>query len=351
MAKAHPVGVKVHVRQAGRAIEVETGATILESALTQGIDYPHGCQSGNCGACKSRLLSGDVELADHSEYALTDEEREQGLILACRAMPWEDCEVAWLELDETVQHPQRKLICRVAGLERATHDIRIVRLRIESGGPFTFSAGQYAAVTFGNLPSRDYSMANRPDQEILEFHVRAMDGGSVSHFVTKQLALGDEVRVEGPLGLAYLREQHTGPILAVAGGSGLAPVKSIVETALEKGMAQPITMYFGVRNERDLYLEDHFTALAAKHRNLRFTPVLSEPSGPTERRTGYLADAIAADCGDLDGCKVYLAGPPVMVDTVSDACVRLGVRSEDLHADPFYAAHELQANVAKVAKA
>lgn len=332
---------QVRIRQGGREIAVEAGQTILDAALGAGVDYPFGCQSGNCGACKSRLLAGDVLLAPYSEFALTDEERAQGLILACRAEPQMDCQVAWLELEETVQHPLRQLDCRVVGLEQATHDIRIVRLAVAAGGPFTFSAGQYAAVTFAGLPARDFSMANRPDDPAIELHVRAMEGGAVSHYVNRELKVGDPVRVEGPMGLAWLREAHTGPILAAAGGSGLAPIKAIVEQALAKGMAQPITLYFGVRAERDLYFADRFAALAEKHANFTFIPVLSEPDGPTGRRTGNLSEAIAHDLSNLDGWKCYLAGPPVMVETVSDVCRALGMRSEDLHADPFYSAHEL----------
>jgi CDP-4-dehydro-6-deoxyglucose reductase/ferredoxin-NAD(P)+ reductase (naphthalene dioxygenase ferredoxin-specific) len=337
------VSYRITVRQAGRTIEVETGETILRSALAAGIDYPYGCQSGNCGACKSRLHDGEVELSPYSEYALSDQEREQGLILACRAVPWSDCEVAWLELDETVQHPLRRLDCTVASLEQATHDITLMRLKVEFGGPYTFSAGQYASVSFAGQPPRDYSMASRPDEAELEFHVRAMEGGSVSHYVRNRLKVGDRVKVEGPMGLAYLRELHTGPILAVAGGSGLAPMKSIVETALARGMAQPIHLYFGVRAERDVYLEEHFRALAERHANLAFTVVLSEPEGAGERRTGFLHEAIAEDFDDLDGAKVYLAGPPVMVDAASGVARARGVRKEDLHADPFYSAHELEA--------
>lgn len=331
----------VWIRQADQTITVADGETILEAALGQGIDYPFGCQSGNCGACKSRLLKGEVELNPYSEYALTDEERRAGLILGCQAVPQADVEVAWLELEETLQHPRRTLDCRVTALEQATHDIRIIRLAVEDGGPYAFSAGQYASVIFPGQQARDYSMANAPDDETLEFHIRVMEGGSVSHFVNGELKEGDAVRVEGPLGLAFLRESHTGPILAVAGGSGLAPIKSIVETALAKNMAQPITFYFGVRDERDLYMEGHFDALAAKHANFTFIPVLSEPSGASERRTGFLADAVATDIQDMDGFKTYLAGPPIMVDTTSKICEARGLRSEDLHADPFYSAHEL----------
>jgi CDP-4-dehydro-6-deoxyglucose reductase/ferredoxin-NAD(P)+ reductase (naphthalene dioxygenase ferredoxin-specific) len=327
---------QVRIRQVDGPVTVEPGQTILEAALALGVAYPHGCRSGNCGACKSRLHAGEIELAPYSDYALTAAERAAGLILACRATPWSDAEVAWLDSDDLVVHPQRRLVCRVAGLEQATHDIRIVRLDIESGGPFTFSAGQFARVGFAGLPPRDYSMANRPDQPGLEFHIRQLGGGTASVYAATRLKLGDRVTVEGPFGTSYLRERHTGPILAIAGGSGLAPIKSIVETALARGMAQPIRLYFGVRDERDLYAEAALTALAARHPNFRFIPVLSTPSGPTARRTGFVHHAVAAELGDPDGLKAYLAGPPPMVEAASALLAARGVRREDLHADAFY---------------
>ncbi len=330
------MGFKVVVRQFTEPLAVETGATILQSAIEQGLDYPHGCQSGNCGACKSRLHGGEVEMSPYSEFALSEEERAAGLILACRAVPWSNCEVAYLEPDEVVAHPQRDLTCRVVENQKVTHDIRRLRLAIEAGGPFDFTAGQYAMVTFEGLPVRDFSMASLPGGNLLEFHIRLVAGGTVSPFVLQGLKTGDKVRVQGPQGNSFLRESHGGPIIALAGGSGLAPIKSIVEQALRKGAKQPIHLYFGVRDERDLYLEDHFEALAAANQNLRFLPVLSEPGGPTGRRTGFLADVLRAEHSDLDGCKAYLAGPPVMVESCVTTLKALGVRDEDCHADAFY---------------
>ena len=333
----------VTIRQHAESIAVEPGQTILEAALTQGVPYPHGCRSGNCGACKSVLEAGEVDLAPYSEYALTDEERAQGLILACRATPWSDAGVAWLGTDEVVSHPLRHLTCRVVELEDLTHDIKRVGLEIVSGAPFDFSAGQYAALRVARLPARDFSMANRPDEPMLGFHVRHMTGGAASRYIVRSLRPGETVRLEGPYGSAHLREHHTGPMLAIAGGSGLAPIKSIVETALQRGARQPIHLYFGVRDERDLYLEAHFEALAAAHPNLRFTPVLSEPQRPTLRRAGFVHEAVAADLGDLDGAKAYMAGPPVMVEAATAMLLAAGLPRQDIHADAFYTEADKQA--------
>lgn len=327
----------VRIEQWETPITVELGQTVLEAALGHGVPYPHGCRSGNCGACKSRLISGEVEMSPFSEFALTEDEKDAGLVLACRSVPWADSEIAWLGEDETIAHPIRHMTCRVTALDDMTHDIKRVRLEVVAGGPFLFSAGQYCAITFAGLESRDYSMANTPDDAVLEFHIRHVPGGATSAHVAHDLAVDDEIRVEGPYGTSWLREAHRGPILALAGGSGLAPIKSMVERALALGMEQDIHLYFGVREERDLYLEDHFDALAASHTNLKVTPVLSAtPAAGTRRRTGFLHDAVAADFDDLDGAKAYLAGPPPMVEAATRMMRERGMRREDIHADAFY---------------
>ncbi len=326
----------VKIRQHDAPIQVETGETILSAALRQDVPYPHGCQSGNCGACKSHLHSGDVEMSPYSEFALSEDERARGLILACRSVPWEDSEVAWLDADEAIVHPRRTLQCHVHRIDDATHDIRRVWLKIDGGGPFTFSAGQYAQVTFDGQPARDYSMANRPDEPLLEFHIRHLPGGATSVYVGSKLAVGDAVTVEGPFGMSYLRELHTGPILALAGGSGLAPILSVCRTAAAKGLNQPIHFMFGVRDERDIYLEDELRALATAHGNMDVESVLSEPSAETARPTGYLHERVAQRFTDFDGWKAYLAGPPPMVEAAQTLLESRGMLSRDIHADAFY---------------
>src|SRR5262249_15715456 len=156
----------VTIRQHAAPIAVEPGGTILEAALAQGVPYPHGCRSGNCGACKSVLETGEVDLAPYSDYALTPEARAHGLILACRAMTWRGATVGWLGTDDVAVHPIRQLECRVIALEDLTHDIKRLRLEILSGSPFDFSAGQYAALGVAGLPARDFSMANRPEDAV-----------------------------------------------------------------------------------------------------------------------------------------------------------------------------------------
>lgn len=231
------------------------------------------------------------------------------------------------------------LACRVVGLEPATPDIRILRLAPPAATRFDFRAGQYARLCFGDLPPRDYSMASRPGLRTLEFHIRDVGDGA-SRYAVRRLAAGEIVTVAGPLGDAYLRAGHRGPLIAVAGGSGLAPMKSIVETALDLCHRQPIHLYFGVRREVDLYLVAHFQGLADAHDNFRFTPVVAESTGPSPWRGGLVGDAVIADFNGFDGCKAYLAGPPPMVEATVAQLHACGLPAADIHADPFYSEEE-----------
>jgi ferredoxin-NAD(P)+ reductase (naphthalene dioxygenase ferredoxin-specific) len=313
------------------------GETILASLLEAGVPFPHNCQSGNCGACKCELIEGDILELPYSEYALSPEERAQNLILACRTQVWGDCTVRMLEAEETVLHPSRVMRCRLVGLKDLTHDIKELRLAIEAGGPYSFSAGQHARLKFGpGIVERNYSMANRPDEDVLEFHVRQVPRGQASGYVFTSLHLGAEVMVTGPLGNAYLRENHRGPILAVAGGSGLAPIKSIVETALRNDPARQILVYFGVRDERDVYLESRLRELAQRHPGLSVNIVLSQPGRDSARRAGLVSDAVLADMVSFDEFKAYVAGPPPMVEALKEQLEARGMARRDIHADAFY---------------
>ncbi|MDO8981714.1 MAG: 2Fe-2S iron-sulfur cluster-binding protein [Afipia sp.] len=324
--------------QAGRRIAVMDGQTILQAVLDAGIAYPHGCRSGRCGSCKSSLIDGRVELGKHSPFALSEEERALGLILACRALPLEDVTVKWLDVDY-VAKPAVTQGATIVALESKTQDILAVQLKLDDRPAFRFAAGQYLSFTMPGAPARHYSMASRPDDELVELHVRLVAGGRTSSLIHASLKADDRVEIEGPVGSAYLRDAHGGPIVAVAGGSGLAPIKSIVETALGAGMSQPIHLYFGVRTEDDLYLVDYFRALEQRFSNLDFVPVLSQAVA-TGWRTGFVSNALAEDHQQLAGAKAYVAGPPAMVDAVGSVLAARGVASSDIHADVFFTPEE-----------
>lgn len=337
-----------------QTVSAEDGETILDALLSHGVGFAYSCQSGNCGTCKCECVSGDILELEYSEHALSPGERERGVILACRAQVWSDVEIRRLSAEEFVMHPSRVMQCRVVELAFVTHDVLRLRLTIESGGPYTFSAGQFAKLQFpfARDTPRDYSMANQPDESTLEFHIRCIAGG-LSGQIPSSLEVGDPVRVSGPFGTSYLREQHAGPVIAIAGGTGLAPIRSIVATMLDKGLRRPIHLYFGVRGERDVYAEAELREWQACHPDLAVHIVLSDEPDPETappprqdlsagpglaRRYGLVTDAVRADFSRFEGFQAYLAGPPAMVDAATELLAAGGLAARDIHADAFYSA-------------
>jgi NAD(P)H-flavin reductase/ferredoxin len=324
----------IHVEGFAAPLAAEEGETILAVLKRHGVPAAYSCEAGNCGTCKVEYLGGDIFELDRSEYALGPELRARNVVLACRTQVWGDVTIRPIDADELIEHPSRLLTTRVVALDAPTHDVRRLRLAIRAGGPFDFSAGQYARLEFARGLARDYSMANAPGDELLEFHVR-LAGGAGSRFVAERLAVGGEVIVEGPKGAAYWRERHRGPMLLVAGGTGLAPMLSIARAALAAGRTEPVRLYFGVRTERDVYLEEVLAALASRHPNFEYEIVLSEAAGTTSRRTGPVTDAVAEDYASFGGMKVYAAGPPPMVAAATALLASRGLPLRDLHADAF----------------
>ncbi|HEX9451323.1 MAG TPA: 2Fe-2S iron-sulfur cluster-binding protein [Burkholderiales bacterium] len=340
------MSVTVTVADLNQSAPAEEGQTVLDALLAHGVGFAYSCQAGNCGTCRCELVSGDIVELEYSEHALSAGERSRGIVLACRSQVWSDVVVRRLDAEDFVVHPSRVMRCKVADVTRLTHDILRLRMDVVAGGPFTFSAGQFASLEFPVAPGvvRDYSMANRPDEKQLEFHIRVMPAAnSVSGRLAAALRPGDMVRVSGPLGTSYLREQHAGAMLGIAGGSGLAPVKSIVETALQGGFGQPVHLYFGVRAERDVYFEAELAEMQNRFPTFRAHIVLSESGGKSvatllPRRVGLVTEAVAADFASLAGFKVYFAGPPPMVDAATALVRARGVESRDIHADAFFPA-------------
>jgi CDP-4-dehydro-6-deoxyglucose reductase/ferredoxin-NAD(P)+ reductase (naphthalene dioxygenase ferredoxin-specific) len=340
------VSVTVTVADLNQSVPAEEGQTVLDALLAHGVGFAYSCQAGNCGTCRCELVSGDIMELEYSEHALSAQERGRGMVLACRTQAWGDVVIRRLDSEEFVVHPSRVLRCKVAELTPLTHDIVRLTMDIVAGGPFSFSPGQFASLEFPVAPGhmRDYSMANRPDQERLEFHIRVMrQAASVSARVAAFLKAGDIVKVSGPLGTAYLRTKHPGGMLCVAGGSGLAPMKSIIETALLDGFQQPLYLYFGVRSEADVYFERELAELERRFPSFHPYIVLSEASSPTRgsllpRRCGLVTAAVAEDFAVLAGFKIYLAGPPPMVDAATMLARERGVQARDIHADAFFPA-------------
>jgi len=226
--------------------------------------------------------------------------------------------------------------CRVRAVEIVSPEVRVVRLEPISGSLFPWRAGQYASFRFGDFEARDYSIANAPGDDFMDVHIRRSGSGGVSDYICDALKAGDQLTVQGAFGGAYFRTAHQGPLLAIAGGTGLAPMKAIVEAAMGAGFKRDIHLYFGVRTESELYLERYFIDLMHRYPNFRFVSVISEPSENSGRRTGLVSDAVAADFQLLYGHQCYLGGPPVMVDACAHMLKLKSVPQHDIFADAFY---------------
>lgn len=316
-------------------LPVETGrSTLLDAALASGVPFPHGCRTGECGSCKSLVLSGNVSMSNYDREVLTDAERNAGFILACRAKPHCDVHVSWLGGTVSIELPTVRMSAQVTNIEQVSPTIK--RLYVWPEKTLQFAAGQFARLRFENMPARAYSMANTPGEEALEFHVRLIPGGMVSGHIANDLKLGDTIEVEGPFGNAHLRPEDSSPLVLVAGSSGLAPAKSIIRTALRSQPDRAVHLYFGVRSEEHVYDENELQVLVARHKNLKVETVLSEPEGQTSRRTGMLPEILAQDLVRHTTAQFYMAGPPEMVNAVSKVVSDYGISKDQIHADPFH---------------
>jgi ferredoxin-NAD(P)+ reductase (naphthalene dioxygenase ferredoxin-specific) len=324
--------MEIVVQPLGRTIAVEAGANLLETLRAHNVPVSFSCSTGRCGICRCKVIDGHV-LESASEEKITNP-NDDGHVLACMSVLTESCTIEIPEPDEVVTHPPRIMEATVLAIDELTRDIR--RLRLRPSHPLSFSPGQYVALEFAPDLVRPYSMAGLPDDPDLEFHVRLMPGGRVSGYIANELKVGGTVCVSGPLGAAYLRRKHRGPMLCVAGGTGLAPVMSIVRGALAAGMANPIHVYFGARSRDDVYGAEWLERLASVHRNLHVHIVVTAGNDDPRLRNGLVTDAVIQDWSDLHGWRAYLCGAPPVVEAAAILVKQKGVSPEHVHAEAFY---------------
>jgi ferredoxin-NAD(P)+ reductase (naphthalene dioxygenase ferredoxin-specific) len=324
--------MEVLVQPLNRIVQVEPGANLLEALRAAQVPMSYSCMAGRCGTCRCKVVSGEV-----MEGGVDQQQPHNGgdaYVLACRTYITEPCTIEIPEPDEIVVHTARIVKATVVALEDMTHDIK--RLVLKPAKPIDFSPGQYAQLQFTPEHVRPYSMAGLSADGTFEFHVRVVPDGRVTGYIASQLKLGDAVKVSGPLGSAYLRKKHEGPMLCVAGGTGLAPILSILRGAIEGGMSNPIHLYFGVRSPKDVYGVEWLTKLQRVHPQLKVHVVVSSGGDPATQRCGLVTHAIEQDLGDLDGWRAYLCGSPPMVEAASLVAKTKGVAPEHVYADAFY---------------
>ena len=327
--------VQVRVEPRGEVLAAPPGALLLD-VLRQGrVPISYSCEAGRCGTCRCELLSGEVLEDSDCEFRGGPVPGGTRQVLACRTRLAGNCVIGLVEPDEIVLHPAQVLKCRVETLEQLNE--ATLALRMRPNRPLRFSAGQFARLDFGAGLTRPYSMANAEGGEVLEFHLRRVPGGRVTSFVAGQVRCGHTVKLVGPLGTSYLRRKHQGPMLCVAGGTGLAPIMSIVRTALSCAVPGPIHIYVGARSAGELYGLDELRELQRRHAS-QATLHVAVDARPADAslRHGLITEMVAADLQSLAHWKVYLAGPPPMVEAGTRLALQLGARYGDIHADAFY---------------
>ena len=332
----------VTVQPAGRSFTVENDELILAAAIRQGVGLPYGCRDGACGSCKCRLLEGRVVHGAHQAKALSPQEEEAGYTLTCRAAPQSDVVIEARTVPGAGEFPVRRMPCRVSTITRVAPDVAVLQLQLPADDRLLYRAGQYIEFILKDQSRRSYSIANAPHTQEqtpgIELHVRHMPGGKFTDHVFGAMKEKEILRMEGPFGSFFLREDATKPIVLLASGTGFAPIKAIVEHMRHAGDARPATLYWGCRTRADLYQHDWCERAAAEMPNLKYVPVLSEarPEEAWTDRTGFVHQAVLADFDDLSGHQVYACGAPVMVDAAHRDFVALrALPPEEFYADAF----------------
>jgi CDP-4-dehydro-6-deoxyglucose reductase len=333
---------KVRVEPSGHEFTTEDNETILAAALRCGVMLPYSCRGGSCGTCKGRIVSGSVDHGSYEDKALSAQERANGLALFCQSVPRSDLVIQAREIEAVKDIPIRILPCRVVKMERVAPDVMILSLKLPSNDRLQFLAGQYVDILLKDNQRRSFSLASAPlADELLQLHIRHLPNGLFSGHVFTRMQEKDLLRFQGPFGMFFLREESNAPAILIGGGTGFAPIKSILEHAFARGLERPLHFYWGARARRDLYLHDLVQSWVERHKHFRYTPVLSEPA-PGDRwtgRTGWVHEAVLADHADLTGREIYASGPPPMIDAIKQSFFARGLAPENLYYDSFEHAH------------
>lgn len=328
----------IRVEPSGHLFEATPDESLLAAAQRQGLLLPYGCRSGHCAACKGQVLQGRIDYPGAPPEGIEPQEQARGQALFCQAQARSDLVIEVAEIQAAGELRAQRLAVRVQTLERLAHDVMRLALQLPRDRRLQFLAGQYIEIITREGHRRAFSLANAPhDDGTLELHVRYVAGGDFTEHVFAGMRVGEVLQIDGPHGTFTLREASPRPVVLVAGGTGFAPIKGLLEHAFHVGIERPLHLYWGVRARRDLYLAALPTAWAETHANFRYTPVLSEPS-PEDAwsgRTGMVHEAVAADYPDTSELDLYAAGPPVMVRAVRDTVVPRGLPETRFYSDPF----------------
>jgi CDP-4-dehydro-6-deoxyglucose reductase len=326
---------RVQIQPSEHQFYVETDETVLDAALRQGINLRYGCRNGACGACKGKLLTGDIHY-DDDPMALTDDDKEQNLVLFCQALADSELaiEVEEVELDSAIEI--KTLPCRVQKMEHLADDVMQIFIKLPASERLQFLPGQYIDILLEDGRHRSFSIANAPhDDEFLELHIRLVEDGLFTPKVFNSMQNKDLLRIEGPHGSFFFHEDSNKDILLMAGGTGFAPIKGIIEHMISEQVSRPIYLYWGVQTEADLYMSELAEKWVAEQTNIQFVSVLSDAADSWSGRTGYVHDAVLDDFDDLSAFDIYACGPPAMIKAAEQYFQEKGMNRDQFFYDSF----------------
>ena len=335
-------GFQITVKPSDRLFTATPGETILAAGIRAGVGMPYGCKDGACGSCKCKKLEGIVVHGPHQSKALSDEEEANGFVLTCCGVAQSDVVLESRQVTSEGAFPIKKMPTRVALMEKKSADVMLLKLQLPANDSFAYHAGQYVEFLLRDGARRSYSMANAPHTLAtsggLELHIRHMPGGKFTDQVFNTMKEKEILRVEGPYGSFFLREDSNKPIVLVASGTGFAPLKALMEHMQFKNIQRPVTLYWGGRRPADLYMDAWVKAKLAEMPQLRYVPVVSDalPEDGWTGRTGFVHQAVLQDLPDLSAYQVYACGAPIVVDSAKAAYTRqAGLPEDEFYADAF----------------
>lgn len=329
------MGFLVRIEDTGQSFDVEPGETILAAALRQDTALPHDCTLGGCGACRIRLAEGAVEY-DELPFGLSEAEAAQGYALACQARPLADLTICVPAPTPLASEPQR-CTAEVLEVRQASHDICVLRLGLppELSSRLAYQPGQHLRIHLSDDCTRSYSMARASATDGVELHIRQIPQGRFSGQKLAALRTGDRLDIELPLGSFYHRAKDERPLLMLATGTGIAPLRGILESLLDSDDCPPVHLYWGMRDASDLYLHDELQSWRERLYEFNYVPVLSRPSSGWIGRQGHVQQAACEDFDDLSEFGIYLCGSPTMIAEARQAFLGRGASAEHLYVDGF----------------
>ena len=332
----------VTVEPSGTAFSANADETILAAGIRQGVGLPYGCKDGACGSCKCKMVSGQVVHANFQRKALSVEDEAANFVLTCCATAQSDIVLESRQVTPAGALPIKKMPTRVSSLVKKSADVVVMQLQLPANDAFAFRAGQYIEFILRDGARRSYSMANAPHiGPGLELHIRHMPGGRFTDLVFGTMKEKDILRIEGPFGSFFLREDSDKPMVFLASGTGFAPLKALLEHMQHCGITRPTTLYWGGRRPGDLYMDDWVQAQLANMPHLHYVPVVSDalPEDQWAGRTGFVHLAVLQDFPDLSGHQVYACGAPIVVESARSAfSAQAGLPADEYFADSFTSA-------------